>query len=123
MVLKELETVKEERRKAIAYARSFIKEKPKKPKPKPKRKISEDARARMDQRLWNRQIERENSLTDRQRSILFDVSSGLPLVVIAARHNTRRESIVRSLRHIRERLDALNNVHAVAIALRKGLIK
>ncbi|MYC28156.1 MAG: hypothetical protein F4X63_09230 [Nitrospira sp. SB0662_bin_26] len=85
--------------------------------------FSEDALARMDQRRYNKQIEREGTITPKQAAYLTDYSNGLSLTIIAMKNRVSMGAVVNQLSRIRERLDAFNNVHAVKIALQKGLIQ
>ena len=77
----------------------------------------------MDQRKYNRAIEREYTLTPRQAEILTAYSKGLRLKFIAMKYRITEGMVAAHLQHARFRLFAKNNMHAVRIALQKGLIK
>ena len=91
--------------------------------PKRPMRFSEDAVERMDQRKYNRAVEREFTLTPRQAQILTAYSKGLRLKFIAMKYKICVSMAAAHLQNARYRLFAKNNMHAVRIALQKGLIK
>ena len=91
--------------------------------PKKSMRFSEDARERMDQRKYNRAVEREFTLTPRQAQILTAYSKGLRLKFIAMKYKICVSMVAAHLVNIRYRLFAKTNMHAVRIALQKDLIK
>ena len=91
--------------------------------PKRPMRYSEDARERMDQRKYNRAVEREFTLTPRQAQILTAYSKGLRLKFIAMKYKICVSMVAAHLVNARYRLFAKTNTEAARIALKKGLIK
>lgn len=61
-------------------------------------------------------------LTPRQTEVLASVSNGAALKALALTLEVQPATIVKHMQHIRARLHAETTAHAVAIAVRKGLI-
>ena len=108
--------------KTRARNKKLNKQRTKVPKPK-KFEYSEEAQARMDQRRYNAEIERQGTLTPRQKEILTDYSNGLRFDLVAAKNKITVGAVGDHLVRIRLRLCAYTNAHAVKIAVQKGLIQ
>ena len=116
-----IEETKERRAEVLERNRQKRKLRPK-PEKVRKYEYSFDAIERMDQRRYDKQREMEGTVTAKQKEILTDFSNGLTLHLIAMKNRVTMGTVVNHLFNIRNRLDALNNVHAVKIAVQKGLI-
>ena len=133
-LLEEIEQQRHEHRVELGihgiglYHKRIARQKKRKHKPRGKGirrtfTYSDEARERMDQRSYERALQRQGTLTPRQREILTDYARGLMFQTIAMKNRITIARVGTLLQHARERLDARNNAHAVAIALRKGLIE
>ena len=104
-------------RHLVPFAKSL--RKPQKPT---KYVWGEDARERLDLKCYNRQIEREGTLSPRQTEVVQDLANGFLLRSIAEKDHVSYGAIVWHLREARTRLDALSNFHLIKLAVKKGLI-
>ena len=114
---------KERRAEVLEENRKNVKRKSKPPRVRKQAPYSEDALERMDQRRWEKQRAMEGTLAPRQAEMLTDYSKGLKLYQIAMKYRVTMGTVVNQLQNIRNRLDTINNVHSVRVALQKGLIK
>jgi LuxR family transcriptional regulator, quorum-sensing system regulator SdiA len=67
--------------------------------------------------------QRRNDLTEREREVLHLVSEGKSSKAIAKLLGCTKRSVDGCMAAASRKLKALNRVHAIAIALRKGLIE
>ena len=104
-------------RHLVPFAKSL--RKPQKPT---KYVWGDDARERLDLKCYNRQIEREGTLSKRQTEVVQDLANGFLLRSIAERDGVSYGAIVWHLKEARSRLDALSNFHLIKLAVKKGLI-
>ena len=84
---------------------------------------SEDAIERSDQKFYDTQRRKEESLNPRYLQVLVEYGNGLPQKCIAMKLQIAERTVTNYFNEIRLLLGANNNPQALAIAFRRGLIK